>query len=149
MTPQQLADLHKAAFQTERPWSADEFIALLASPAVSLIPHPKGFALTRTVADEIELLTLAVHPAHHLQGIADMLMTNWMGTSTATIAFLEVAADNRAAQQLYRKHGFAETGRRPDYYKRASAPSVDAVLMTAALPQGQKAESPATPLKIG
>ncbi|WP_299781289.1 GNAT family N-acetyltransferase [uncultured Roseobacter sp.] len=145
MTPAELANLHRSAFQSERNWSADEFADLLLSPHVTLIAHSQGFALIRIVAGEAELLTLAVHPDHHRQGIATRLMTQWMSDAAAQTAFLEVAADNLAAQNLYRKHGFAEAGRRRGYYKRSDGTTVDAVLMTAALPCGQGPESPRTP----
>lgn len=145
MTPKELASLHRAAFRSERNWSADEFAALLQGPHVTLMARPQGFALIRTIAGEAEILTLAVHPDHHRQGIASLLISDWMAETRAQRAFLEVAADNHAAQGLYRKHGFAQTGRRRDYYKRSDGTMVDAVLMTAALPCGQGAESPRTP----
>lgn len=145
MTPEELASLHRAAFRSERNWSADEFADLLLNPHVTLTIDPQGFALIRSLAGEAELLTLAVHPDHHRQGIATRLMTEWMAVATAQMAFLEVAADNHAAQGLYQKHGFAETGRRRSYYRRSGGSAVDAVLMTAALPCGQGAESPRTP----
>ncbi|WP_298970306.1 GNAT family N-acetyltransferase [uncultured Roseobacter sp.] len=133
MTPQQLAALHHAAFVLERPWSAQEFEDLLSNPHVMLFAKPGGFALIRSVAGEIELLTLAVGPAHRRAGVADQLMRDWMDATMGETAFLEVAADNTAARQLYTKHGFAETGRRKRYYKRPNGPAVDAVLMTKAL----------------
>lgn len=142
MTPQQLADLHAAAFKAERPWTADEFTALLASRYVTLQHGPHGFALIRTVAEETELLTLAVHPNHQREGLAGALISGWLDHAQAAHAFLEVAADNTAAQHLYLKHGFAETGRRMAYYARADGPAADAVLMTRALPYRQYAESP-------
>lgn len=142
MTPDDLAALHELGFASERSWSAQEFADLLSDPHVTLLHDPHGFALTRTVAGESELLTLVVHPDHRRQQIADSLVTRWMTSAHATQAFLEVAADNHAAQALYRKRGFAESGRRKAYYRRAGAASVDAVLMTAALPPRQAAESP-------
>ena len=141
MTPDELAALHHAAFATERPWSANEFAALLKTAHVSSTTCLHGFALVRAVAGEAELLTLAVHPGHRRMGKADWLMASWMATAPAETAFLEVAADNLPALGLYRKHGFAESGRRKGYYRRADGTSADAVLMTAALPRGQSAES--------
>ncbi|MCV3272228.1 GNAT family N-acetyltransferase [Roseobacter sinensis] len=149
MTPEGLAALHERSFTSERPWSASEFTDLLADAHVRLLHRDHGFALIRTVADESELLTLAVHPDHRRQNIADALVTDWLKTVKASIAFLEVAADNEAARALYSKHGFAESGRRQAYYRRDGAAPVDAVLMTAALPPRQLAESPAKPSKTG
>ena len=136
MTPQTLADLHQAAFVDQRAWSAQEFESLLSSRHVAAFHRPGGFALIRTIANEVELLTLAVTPMRRRQGIANQLMADWMTRANATQAFLEVAADNVAAQQLYFKNGFAETGCRKRYYKRTPGPAVDALLMTRALTVG-------------
>lgn len=149
MTAEDLAALYRLGFPEGRPWSAKEIASLLADPKVALLSHPQGFALTRSVADESELLTLVVHPDHRRQRIADGLLARWLHTAQATHAFLEVAADNHAAQALYRKHGFAKAGRRKAYYRRATGPAVDAVLMTAALPGHQAPESPGKPSKTG
>lgn len=145
MTPAELAGLHRAAFQGERSWSSDEFSALLASRHVSLHHQPHAFALVRTVAGETELLTLAVHPGHQRQGRAEALLSDWLRAAQATTAFLEVAADNTPARQLYRKQGFAEAGRRRSYYQRAQGCAADAVLMTLALPSRPGAKSPLLP----
>ena len=133
MTPQQMAQLHQAAFSAERGWQADEFRQLLASEYVRFFGREGGFALVRTVAREAELLTLAVAPGSQRQGIANALMTEWMSQVRAESAFLEVASDNQAALSLYRKHGFAPVGRRMAYYRRPDGPAVDAVLMQASL----------------
>lgn len=133
-----LARLHWAAFTVGRPWRADEFDTLLVSPHVSLHQAPHGFALTRLVAGEAELLTLAVDPAHQRQGIAQALLKTWLEglRNQAETAFLEVAADNGAAQALYSKLGFVEVARRAGYYSRPDGPSVDAVIMRMALTKG-------------
>lgn len=139
MTPDRLAQLHAAAFATERPWTAQEMGDLLHSPHVTLIDHPHGFALTRLIVDEAELLTLAVDPVHRRQGIADTLMTRWLNSLTgqAATAFLEVAADNTAARALYTRHDFSVISTRRAYYHRAGAPDADAVIMQRRFPRGQ------------
>ena len=43
--------------------------------------------------------------------------------------FLEVAADNGAAMELYRRAGFLGTGLRRGYYERPGSPAVDAVTL--------------------
>ena len=143
MTPDALAGLHAAAFAPERGWQASEFADLCASPHVRLYTAPHGFALVRVVADEAELLTLAVAPDHRRLGIADGLMRQWMRDCTATQAFLEVAEDNAAARALYARHGFFETGRRRGYYARPGGDRTDALLMQAALIPRGGAESSA------
>ena len=44
------------------------------------------------------------------------------------VVFLEVAADNVSALTLYHRHGFAEFGRRPSYYKLSDG-DCDAIMM--------------------
>ncbi|MFK7744918.1 MAG: GNAT family N-acetyltransferase [Roseobacter sp.] len=133
MTPQAMADMHARAFAPERGWRAEEFASLVASPFVTCLSVGGGFALIRTVADETELLTLAVDPSHRRKGVATQLMQDWLTTVAAQSAYLEVASDNGAAMALYLKHGFAIVGRRAGYYARPDGPAVDAVLMQAAL----------------
>ncbi len=134
MTPKELAHLHAKAFAPQRGWAEDEFATLCGSAHVHLYCAPHGFALVRAVADEAELLTLAVDPDHHRLGIASELMRNWMSNCQAANAFLEVAADNTSAIALYCKFGFEIAGRRKAYYARKNEPRVDALLMQAALP---------------
>lgn len=128
-----------AAFQVDRPWTADEFSGLLENRFTALLTHADGFALIRTLAQESELLTLAVDPAHHRQGIAFSLLTQWMDAakSSASRAFLEVAADNAGAIALYHRFGFEICGTRKAYYMRKNAPPADALLMERALTHGQ------------
>lgn len=135
MTPEALADLHRAAFDQDRPWSTGEFRTLLDSPHCHLEHLPCGFALWRAVAGEAELLTIATHPDHQRQGIATMLMRQWMDKARqqADTAFLEVAADNEAAIALYKRYGFDTVARRPGYYARPGT-RTDALVMRARLP---------------
>lgn len=144
-----MSKLHTAAFFPERGWTPVEFQSLTASKLITCYAQEHGFALVRTVADETELLTLAVDPAYRRQGIADSLMREWLKKTSARHAFLEVASDNAAAQALYTKYGFAEAGRRAGYYRRANAPAVDAVLMQAAVTHRKTPESPSHVPKTG
>lgn len=139
MTPAELSALHQAAFVHERGWSEAEFADLLQSPFVRLHHRPGGFALSRTVAGESELLTLAVDPARRRQGTGRRLVQDWLAAAApqATVAFLEVASDNHAARALYLNAGFAVEGLRRAYYPRRDAPFADALLMRRALTSGQ------------
>jgi len=135
VTPTDLAHIHAAAFVGTRGWTSDEFTALLAQPHTQIFTQTGGFALTRTVAGETELLTLAVDPQHQRRGIATGLLTQWMHETAprAQIAFLDVAADNTAALALYARMSFGQSGRRKAYYTRENRSPVDAILMTRAL----------------
>ncbi|MFK7764777.1 MAG: GNAT family N-acetyltransferase [Roseobacter sp.] len=144
-----MARIHAAAFAPSRGWNDTEFTSLCAAPGVELYTQPHGFALVRVMADEAELLTLAVDPSKQRLGIADKLMWEWLSVQNKSIAFLEVASDNHAAQSLYGKHGFTVVGLRKGYYQRAGGSAVDAVLMRASFTHGQAPESPLQDPKTG
>ena len=136
MTPEHLAGIHRDAFVHQRPWSASEIGALLDSPGVFLLANNRGFGLIRVIADEAELLTLAVAPRAQSQGLGRALLKGLMAAAQdagAKSMFLEVAADRAPALALYGKLGFAETGRRPRYYRHPDGSRQDALLMQADL----------------
>lgn len=100
----------------------------LAAPPHGLLvvddpADPGGFALLRIVADEAELLTVAVAPARRRGGIAGALLTEGLREAAARGAarvFLEVGTRNAAARALYDKHGFVKLSERRGYYGGAS-----------------------------
>lgn len=149
MTPEALADVHHRAFSPARGWTAEEFSTLLQQKTVDLFSRGGGFALVRTVAGEAELLTLAVDPQARRCGIATALLQDWLNTSDATHAFIEVASDNIPALSLYAKHGFVQTGMRKGYYSRPDGGAVDAVLMQIALTDDGNVNSPPARPKTG
>lgn len=127
---QALADLHGEAF--DAPWPPSAFVDLLGQAGVVLEGDRDGFVLIRTVADEAEILTLAVRPAGRRQGLGARLVraaTDRARAAGATRMFLEVAEDNAPARALYDGLGFAPAGRRPRYYARADGRAVDALLL--------------------
>ena len=128
-----LADLHDRAFP--RPWSAEEFEALLKGPGAFAVlgeaEAPKGFILCRAVAGEAEILTVAVDPAARRRGWGAALVEMAAGIAREAGAlemFLEVAADNLAAIKLYEVTGFNRVGLRKGYYPHADG-AKDAVVM--------------------
>jgi ribosomal protein S18 acetylase RimI-like enzyme len=75
-----------------------------------------GFIVVRPVAPgESEILNLAVAPALRRTGIAETLARDAIAERPGNL-FLEVRESNHAARALYRKLGFAECGRRGEYY---------------------------------
>ena len=139
MTPETLAALHARCFTMPRPWRMAEFQTLLADPAVVFTPGAHGFAMARVVLDEAELLTIATDPDHQAQGHATTLLAQLhqaVQARAATHIFLEVAATNLPAQALYRKLGYHQAGRRPNYYRTSTGQTVDALLLRAALTAG-------------
>ncbi|SIS82814.1 GNAT family N-acetyltransferase [Phaeovulum vinaykumarii] len=136
MTPADLARLHGACFTTPRPWSATEFADLLAARGVFVIARPEGFIMGRVIADEAELLTLAVDPAARRQGIGAALLAAFEAharAAGAVTAFLEVAAPNAAARALYACGGWAEAGCRRGYFRTPQGEAQDALILTRAL----------------
>jgi ribosomal-protein-alanine N-acetyltransferase len=136
VTPDALAALHAAAITTPRPWTATEFGALLASPGVFVSGDARAIAMGRVILDEAELLTIASHPNHRRKGLGRGALAAFESVARArgaTIAHLEVAADNAAAIALYESAGYARTGLRRSYYRSAEGKAVDAVLMAKAL----------------
>ena len=89
-----------------------------------------GFLISREVfaggvaPPEREILNLAVAKCYRRQGIAFALLT--FELNREDIFFLEVRESNHGAQTLYRRFGFFEIGRRPDYYKN---PTETAIVM--------------------
>lgn len=133
MRPEDLAALHAAAFAgEERPWTAAEFAALLGHPTAFLLGDARAILLGRVAGDEAEVLTLATHPSHRRQGLGLALLTEFAAEARARGAatgFLEVAADNAPARALYEGAGWEEAGRRRGYYRRASGPAADALVL--------------------
>ena len=90
------------------------------------------------IVDEAHISTIAVHPDWRGQGVGEILFVNMLeqaldlGALTAT---LEVRVTNAAAQALYRKYEFEQTGRRKRYYRDNGE---DALLMTAELRPGYR-----------
>ncbi|QUJ76912.1 GNAT family N-acetyltransferase [Sulfitobacter albidus] len=137
MTAAELARIHAAAFPPAEAWSERAIADTRAHPLTRLWSAADAFALTRTVAGESELLTLATAPAARRRGRACGLLTDWLASlSPGDRAFLEVAADNIPARALYTALGFAQTGLRRGYYARRDGPAVDAVLMSRAMTLG-------------
>jgi [ribosomal protein S18]-alanine N-acetyltransferase len=89
-----------------------------------------GFLIGRAVADEFEILNLAVAQSFRRQGAAKRLletMAACLRTTGTRHAYLEVRASNQAAIALYTRHGFRPCGRRARYYEY---PQEDAVVLS-------------------
>ncbi|GAA0380980.1 GNAT family N-acetyltransferase [Brevundimonas terrae] len=130
LTPEQLATIHAEAF--EAPWDAAAFAQLLDSTGVSLLGDERSFILTRTIADEAEILTIAVRPSNRRQGLARHLVEQAVVATRVLGAermFLEVAENNLAAIGLYAACGFEQVGLRKNYYTRADGSSEHARVM--------------------
>lgn len=122
-------------------WNETQTLSMMAMPGVWLSlarigDRPAGFALNRQIADEAELLLLAVTPASRRQGVAMALIDR----SRAVLAerhgrclHLEVRHNNPAII-LYKKAGFVQIGRRPGYYRGIDGQIHDALTLSCSLP---------------
>lgn len=94
-----------------------------------------GFALTRASFGEEELLLLAVAPQYRRMGIGARLLARV--TAAARLRggerlLLEMRRGN-PAEALYRAHGFAQIGQRPNYYRTSGGARIDALTFARAL----------------
>jgi len=129
-----LSELHGELFDDG--WSPMAFATLLETPgAMALIAselgEPFGFLLTRSAADEAEIITIGTRPSLQRRGVARQLLHRQIASLAeqgVQHLFLEVAASNTPAQALYAAVGFREAGRRKGYYKRQGGVE-DAIVM--------------------
>jgi len=131
-----LARIHAQSFY--RGWPATDFVTFLADRntpvyvACDARRRIAGFALIRTVADEAELLTIAVDPRWRGKGVGRALMDAVFADlmlSPARRMFLEVDEQNHAAIRLYEKLGFARISTRKGYYPRPDGSAATALVM--------------------
>jgi len=114
-----LAALHAMCFSGAEQWSEESFAGLLQQKQVFGLGDGDGFILGRVVADEAEVLTLAVSPPLRRQGRARHLLAEFCEEASRRGAmgiFLEVAADNTSALSLYESADFQRVGQREGYY---------------------------------
>jgi len=122
-------------------WTESQCLGILSLPGVWLTlarqgDQPVGFALSRIVADEAELLLLAVGRAHRRIGVGRTLLASVVVAAQsrgATRLFLEVR-DGNAARALYDAAGFRAVGCRRDYYRGRDGSAHDAHTLEYRLP---------------
>ena len=117
------------------PWSLKSIKESLDSPTISTIKAVDGtdklvgYASLMQVADQAELLNIAVSTEHRREGIGKILLDSVIKTAEsdcATEIFLEVRESNIAARTLYTKSGFEEIAVRKNYYTH---PTENAIIM--------------------
>lgn len=134
----EVIEIMEAAFGSRygEAWTRSQCAGILPMAGVSLMlardsddGEPLGFSLARSVADEAELLLLAVLPGRHRQGIGSRLLDEFMERARAAGAgrvHLEVR-DGNPAIAMYRAAGFSPVGRRRNYYQGADGGRYDAL----------------------
>ena len=119
-------------------WSRSQCAGILPLSGVALAiardeqDAIRGFSLQRTVADESELLLLAVHFSAQRCGIGSRLLDQFIATSRSVGAshlHLEVR-DGNPATAMYQAYGFAPAGRRANYYRGSDGSVFDAITMS-------------------
>ncbi|KKB78714.1 hypothetical protein VW35_09370 [Devosia soli] len=131
-----LAQIHDQGFF--RGWPAADFVAFLEDRMTPIYVacdakrRIAGFAVIRLVADESELLTIAVDPKWRGKGVGRALLDAVFADlmlSPAKKMFLEVDEQNSPAVRLYKKLGFATISARKGYYPRPDGSAATALVM--------------------
>ena len=99
-------------------------LSLLPGRPTMTMPSPDlasilGFAGLWLMVDEAHITTIAMHPDHRRLGLGEFMLASLIDIAYSIGAkwvTLEVRVSNYAAQNLYRKYGFRETGLRHHYY---------------------------------
>ena len=119
-------------------WTRSQCAGILPMAGVTLMlardeggdeDRAAGFSLSRNVADEAELLLLAVTPGHRRRGVGRTLLEDFIERARAFGAsrvHLEVR-DGNPAIEMYRRAGFAPVGRRRNYYRARDGQQFDAL----------------------
>jgi len=125
-----------AAFPAEygEAWTRSQCAGILPMTGVKLVlaedgDNVVGFSLYRTIAEDSELLLLAVHPDSRGHGIGRQLLSHFVEDSKkkgANRIHLEVR-DGNSAIDLYRAAGFEQVNRRRNYYRGRGGGSFDAL----------------------
>ncbi len=129
-----------------RPWGHLSFLAELAAETgynYTARENPEnadnriaGYLFFRVIADEMQIMRIAVAPAWRRQGLAGLMLG--MGLQKALEAgaaacFLEVRESNIPAMALYTGLGFRRIGQRPGYYPETGE---DALILMKNLKEG-------------
>jgi ribosomal-protein-alanine N-acetyltransferase len=91
----------------------------------------QGFSLLRTVADEAELLLLAVAPNAQRRGVGGSLLDHFIahGRDKGVRRLHLEVRDGNPAVAMYQAFGFNTEGRRPKYYSGQDGSQHDALTM--------------------
>jgi [ribosomal protein S18]-alanine N-acetyltransferase len=115
-------------------WTQASYREWMNSPGAVAFVHEvdgsvAGFIIGRQVADEAEVLNLAVAPLARRKGRGGALLKAALDEFRArgvNRVYIEVRESNVKAMAFYVKHGFWQTGKRLKYYRK---PEEAAVLM--------------------
>ena len=128
----QVSRLEKACFSM--PWSENAIMHELDNPLSLWIvalesERVVGYVGSQSVLGEADMMNLAVDDAYRRCGVGQNLveiLIDKLRSNNVHCLTLEVRDSNIAAIGLYYKLGFAEVGRRPNYYAN---PREDALIL--------------------
>ena len=128
----EIARLEKICFST--PWSEETLLQAFMNGTKFFVAVQNGKVLgyigISCIIDEGYIFNIAVFPEHRNKGVATALLDRVFSLAKdENLAFvsLEVRVSNTNAINLYKKTGFKEEGRRPNFYDN---PKEDALIMT-------------------
>ena len=128
----QIAELEKLCFSD--PWPEQSIASELENPLSLWLVVLDGsrvvaYVGSQSVLGEADVMNVAVDPAYRRQGIAMNLFSALQAALKEQKVYsltLEVRASNEPAIALYGLLGFAQVGRRPNYYHN---PKEDALIL--------------------
>jgi ribosomal-protein-alanine N-acetyltransferase len=119
-------------------WTRSQCAGILPMNGVSLVVagdcrtgETIGFSLSRSVADESELLLIGVLPSRHREGVGGRLLEDFIDRARsrgAARVHLEVR-DGNPAVGMYQGLGFRPVGRRRNYYHTPDGRRFDALTL--------------------
>lgn len=118
----QVLDIEQASY--EFPWKPAIFQDCLKMDYCCEVLYEgpenvRAYGFMSAAVGEAHLLNLCVAPLWRRTGMARYLLNHLIEQArqrAAYVMFLEVRPSNRGALALYRQNGFAQIGRRKDYY---------------------------------
>lgn len=127
----------------EFPWTEGNFADSLSAGYIGLIAESGaddeaksvvGYAILMSAVDDIHVLNLCVAPALQGRGVGQRLLVEIRRVALERkihSILLEVRPSNTHAIRLYERFGFAEIGRRRNYYPARNQGREDAIVMRA------------------
>lgn len=117
-------------------WTTSQCMGMLALPGAwltvaSIGGEDAGFALSRAILDDAELLLLATRPRFRGRGVGGALVRAVLAEAEARGVIdlhLEVRAGNDAVR-LYTREGFSKVGERRGYYRGKTGQLFDALTL--------------------
>ena len=139
LRPMRLADLNAVLELEEELFAPDTWTAAMYREELALTDTRHylvaeddgtvvGYAGLIAYDDEAHVATIGVTGSRQGEGTGALLLDALLAEADrrSPVVLLEVRADNEHAQELYRRRGFTEIGRRRGYYQPSGT---DAVVM--------------------